>query len=532
MDVADVRTVRRSPEPPAVLASSDASRRQPRWLVVGAATAVIAGIVLRFWTTSDLWLDEALTVNIARLPLREIPDALRHDGAPPLYYFLLHGWIQLFGEGDAAVRALSGLFGVAAFPVVWLAGRKLAGRQVAWTALLLLATSPFGIRFSTETRMYALVTLLTLVGYLALMSALDSPTLPRLVAVGVLTGLLLLTHYWAIYLLTAAAIPLFVIARSPPARAGGNNDRSVAARRAIAAIAGGCVLFLPWVPIFLGQLRHTGTPWGDPPSLRALVNALSEFAGGVTSAGRGLAVVIFALAALALFGRAIDSRHIELDLHTRPLGRGLAVVIASTLLIAVGIGIATRSAYASRYTAVVFGLFILFIALGPTSFADPRVRCSIIAVAMVAGLWGASDNITEQRTQAGDLAAAITAESRRGDVVGYCPDQLGPGVSRLLGDGFTQLTYARARPPELVDWVDYAERLERADPRAFGDLLHERAGSGHDVFLVFSGDYRTHVDVCEQIVGRLAELRNGRRVVKADPEAFYEHAELYRFQPR
>jgi hypothetical protein len=525
MDVADVRTVRRSPEPSAVLASSDASRWQPRWLVVGAAAAVVAGIVLRFWTTSDLWLDEALTVNIARLPLGDIPDALRHDGAPPLYYFLLHGWIQLFGEGDFAVRALSGVFGVAALPVVWLAGRKLAGRHVAWVALLLLATSPFGIRFSTETRMYSLVTLLSLVGYLALTSALDSPTLPRLAAVSAITGLLPLTHYWAIYLLVAAAIALLVIARH-------KHSNAAAARRATAAMAVGCVLFLPWVPIFLSQLRHTGTPWGEPPSLRALVNAISEFAGGVTSAGRGLAIVIFALAALALFGRAIDGRHIELDLRTRPLGRGLAVVIAATLLIAVGIGLATSTAYAARYTAVVFGLFILFIALGPSSFADPRVRGGIVAVAMVAGLWGGAASITAQRTQAGDVAAAITAEGRPGDVVGYCPDQLGPGVSRRLGAGFTQLTYAGARPPELVDWVDYAKRLERADPRAFAELLDERAGSGRDVFLVFSGDYRTHDNVCEQIVGRLAELRNASRLVQSDPETFFEHAELYRFQPR
>ena len=525
MDVADVRTVRRPPEPSAVLDPSDTSGRRRRWLVAAAATAVVASIVLRFWTTSDLWLDEALTVNIARLPLGDIPDALRHDGAPPLYYFLLHGWIQLFGEGDAAVRALSGLFGVATLPVVWLAGRRLAGRQVAWIALLLLATSPFGIRFSTETRMYSLVTLLTLVGYLALRSALDSPTLPRLAAVGVITGLLLLTQYWAIYLLIATAIPLLVIVRH-------KHSNAAAARRAIAAMAAGCVLFLPWVPIFLSQLRHTGTPWGEPPSLRALVNAVSEFAGGVTSAGRGLAIVIFALAALALFGRAIDGRHIELDLHTRPLGRGLAVVIGATLLIAVGIGLATGSAYAARYTAVVFGLFILFIALGPSSFADRRVRGGIVAVAIVAGLWGGTDNITAQRTQAGDLAAAITAEGRPGDVVGYCPDQLGPGVSRLLGAGFTELTYAQARPPELVDWVDYAERLERADPRAFAQLLDERAGTGHDVFLVFSGDYRTHDDVCEQIVGRLAELRSASRKVKAEPETFFEHAELYRFQPR
>jgi hypothetical protein len=525
MDVADVRTVRRSPEPSAVLDLLDTSGPRRRWLVVGAVLVVAAGVVLRFWTTSDLWLDEALTVNIARLPLGDIPDALRHDGAPPLYYYLLHGWIQLFGDGDVAVRALSGVFGVAALPVIWFAGRRLAGRQVAWIALLLLATSPFGIRFSTEARMYSLVTLLTLAGYVALTSALDGPTLPRLAAVAVVTGLLMLTHYWAIYLLMATAMVLFVIAR-------GTGLRATAARRVIVATAAGSLLFLPWVPIFLSQLRHTGTPWGEPPSLRALVNAISEFAGGVTSAGRGLAIMIFALAALALFGRAIDNRHIELDIRTRPRGRGLAIVIGVTLLIAVGIGLATSSAYAARYTAVVFGLFILLIALGPSTFADRRVRAGVVAVATVAGLWGGTDNIDTQRTQAGDLAAAITADGHPGDVVGYCPDQLGPGVSRILGPGFTQLTYARARPPELVDWVDYAERLERADPRAFAELLDARAGSSHDVFLVFSGDYRTHKDVCEAIVGRLAELRDATRRVQSDPETFFEHAELYRFQPR
>jgi len=310
------------------------------------------------------------------------------------------------------------------------------------------------------------------------------------------------------------------------------GPRGAASRRVLAATIAGGLLFLPWVPIFLSQLRHTGTPWGEPPSLRALVNAVSEFAGGITSAGRGLAVLIFALAALALFGKPIDGRHIELDLHTRPRGRGLAVVVATTLLIAVGIGLATSSTYAARYTVVVFGIFILFIALGPTSFADRRVRAGVVAVATVTGLWGGTDNITAQRTQAGELAAAITAEGRPGDVVGYCPDQLGPGVSRILDAGFMQLTYARGRPPELVDWVDYSERLERADPRAFAELLDERAGPGHDVFLVFSGDYRTHEDICEEIVGRLAEVRTASRRVQAEPEEYFEHAELYRFQPR
>ena len=75
---------------------------------VGVGRCVAAGIVLRFWTRSALWLDEALTVDIARLPLHEIPEALKHDGAPPLYYYLLHFWISLFGQSNVAVRSLSG----------------------------------------------------------------------------------------------------------------------------------------------------------------------------------------------------------------------------------------------------------------------------------------------------------------------------------------------------------------------------------------------------------------------------------------
>ncbi len=77
-------------------------------LAVGTVLALVAALVLRFWTSSDLWLDEALTVNISKLPIHEIPSYLRRDGAPPLFYFLLHFWMGVFGSSDLAVRALPG----------------------------------------------------------------------------------------------------------------------------------------------------------------------------------------------------------------------------------------------------------------------------------------------------------------------------------------------------------------------------------------------------------------------------------------
>ena len=157
---------------------------------VGVVIVVAAGLLLRFWTRSGLWLDEALTVDVARLPLHELPNALKHDGAPPLYYVLLHFWISLFGQSDDAVRSLSGVFAVLTLPVAWLCGKRFGGRATAWTMLVLLASAPFAVYYATESRMYSLVILLTGLGYLALARAVAQPRPGNLIAVAVVTAAL------------------------------------------------------------------------------------------------------------------------------------------------------------------------------------------------------------------------------------------------------------------------------------------------------------------------------------------------------
>ena len=188
---------------------------------------IVAGIVLRFATRSDLWLDEALSVNISRLPYGDIPEWLRHDGAPPLYYFMLHAWTDVFGTTDFAVRSLSGVLSVATFVPMWFAGRRIAGRAGAWIAVAILAASPFAIGFGSETRMYSLVMLLVTIGYLAVRRLLERPSLGRQAVVALITGLLLYTHYWSFYLIAvvSGAVDLAGVAglgrRPTPCGAGG-----------------------------------------------------------------------------------------------------------------------------------------------------------------------------------------------------------------------------------------------------------------------------------------------------------------------
>ena len=488
--------------------------------VVAIGLACAAGVVLRSFTRSELWLDEALTVHLAEVPLGELSDVLRRDGAPPLYYALLHVWMAIVGTGNEAVRWLSAVFGVATLPLLYRAGRRLGGPVVGAGALVLLATSPFAIRYGTEARMYALVALLVAAGWLVVVNALERPTAAWLVGVGVVSGALLLTHYWSFYLVGCAAGVLALAAWRRVL------DRGTVARVLVAAGLGSALLFGPWVPAFLYQRAHTGTPWGTAPGpVEVAFTTLVDLGGGPYPEGQALAGLLAAFTLLALFGRAIDGRHIELDLWTRPGARGEALVAATTLLLAVAVGTLTASAFASRYTSVAFPLIVLVAAYGLRTLADRRVVAGVLVVASLLGVAGGVRNLVYRRTSADAVVAAILANGGRpGDVVAYCPDQLGPDVTRVLPDGFVEVTFPDLADPRLVDWVDYGDRMAAADPAAFGQGVLERSG-GRTIWYVWMPGYRTLDKKCERINDTLGNARpTNKQLLDPDKTVFERHA--------
>jgi mannosyltransferase len=499
-------------------ADTDARTRLPSWVVPATVGAIVAvGIALRFFQRSPLWLDEALSVNIARLSPGDLLDALRHDGHPPLYYLLLHYWMELVGEGDAAVRALSGVFAVASLPLVWVAGRRLAGRAGARWALVVAALSPYWVRYATEARMYSLVMLLVLAGYVLLLHALERPTWPRLVGLTLVSGLLLLTHYWAFYLLAALGLVLVLRAWRRP------DDRAATVRTIVAVAAGG-LLFLPWLGGFLYQTAHTGTPWGDPFRPTAIVQAsLTDMGGGtVTEAGLyGTVVVVLVL--LALFARRAEGNEVVLDMRTTPIVRDELLVVVVTIGLGAVAGIVTSATFQSRYAAVVVPFVLLAAAVGLVRLPAGRVRlvagAAYVGLATIGLVWV---NHFE-RSQSEEVAAAVAERAAPGDVVVYCPDQLGPAYSRTMPDGLVEMPYpAIDTSPDRVDWVDYATRNQAADPRELAAEIRQRA-DGHAIFLVWMPDYKTFGDQCTDLV---SELGVDETLVVQDGARFFEPASL------
>ena len=522
------------------------------------AVAVLVGTVLRFMADSPMWLDEALTANISELPPDELLDALRSDGHPPLYYLLAHVWGGLFGTSDMTLRALSGVLSVAALPLLWVAARRRIGPVGAWVAVAVLAMSPFAVRYGSEFRMYALVMLEVLVVWL-LVGDLWAGRRPqwRAPLLAVAAGALLWTHYWGMFLLGAIGV-VALLRMWRPSLGTSEHDwgggvpaaaDSATVRRGswwvIGSLVVGGVIFLPWVPSFLQQLATTGTPWAEATRPTAALGLfLADLGGGIPPESYVAAGVIVVLVVFGVFGRpGRRPEDIELTARSVPTVRWEAVVAAVAFAAGVGAGFAGGTAFATRYASVVVPLVAIVVAAGVVVVRRPSIRAGLLAGLCVLGAAGILNELGSDRSQSGVIAESIAADVQPGDVVAFCPDQLGPagerslrqalGVDGLDEQGIRAITLPGGGDPRLVDWVDYAERNAAATPGSEVDAIAAAAGDTGTVYLVWNPAYRTYEGFCEAVVdGLAAQFPSVVQLVDAAPKDFYEHAVLTRFARR
>ncbi|MGH2877708.1 MAG: glycosyltransferase family 39 protein, partial [Solirubrobacteraceae bacterium] len=149
------------------------------WLL---AAIVVLGALLRFTTLNEqsLWFDEATTWGIVHHGLGHVLATVpRTESTPPLYYVLLWLWSRVFGTGAVGLRSFSALCGTLTIPIMWAIGRRLVSERVGLVAALLTAVNPLLFWYAQEARSYSLLLLLSAVSLLALVRALQAPSVPR-----------------------------------------------------------------------------------------------------------------------------------------------------------------------------------------------------------------------------------------------------------------------------------------------------------------------------------------------------------------
>jgi MFS family permease len=408
-------------------------RRAAVPLALGAL--VLASLLLRTQNLGvNFWIDEALSVGIADRPLTDIPDALRLDGSPPLFYMLLHGWMRLLGDrSEETTHLLSLILATATIPVAWAFMRTLFGERAGWCAAVLAASNPFITHYAQETRMYALVILLGTIASATFVGAFLQQRGPRWNAgFAIALILLLYTHNWALFFGAAAGSIWLLLVRD---------------RRGVYTFAAVAVAYLPWVPALLFQARHTGAPWARAPDFEQLYD-VPRILLGPTELGILVAVAVFAAVALR-------------DHEQRNRIATLVGLFALTVMIA-WLASQASPAWANRYLAVALPPLLL----GAAALAAYAGRAGVVVVAAVA-LFSYGDKGPSTKSNVANVAAAIAPTLRSGDLVVSTQPEQAPALAYYLED-VEGLRWATLFGPltdlGVTDWRDGVERLEASSP--------------------------------------------------------------------
>jgi mannosyltransferase len=182
--------------------------RDTRILLVTVAAIFLSALALRLYAidAQSLWSDEGSTIALSSRSFEQILRDTAQDVHPPLYYWILHAWMDLVGSSVFAVRSLSAVCGALTVAITYILGRRWFGTPSAVVATIAATLSPLAIYYSQETRMYALLMLLSALAWLALDGWLTSVRWYLLVLSWLITLAAISTHYFAATLIAATGL--------------------------------------------------------------------------------------------------------------------------------------------------------------------------------------------------------------------------------------------------------------------------------------------------------------------------------------
>ncbi len=186
--------------------------------VLAAVLAAALGARAVFW--APLNVDEELTRRVATEPFGSIFHIVSSErGGGPLHFWLMHFTLEWPG-GLVGLRVPSMIFFTASLPAVALIALELAGATAAAAAVLLTATAPLAISYSTFGRPHALLLCWIEWGTLLALRAARLGGRRRWIVAGAVLGSSVFVHPTApLYAATAGLAALVYAPRSPRALA-------------------------------------------------------------------------------------------------------------------------------------------------------------------------------------------------------------------------------------------------------------------------------------------------------------------------
>ena len=404
-----------------------------RWLksnnlIILLFLIVAVGSALRFYDlgTESLWLDEATSVRTSALDVNSLVIERAGAGHVPLYFIILHFWVNLTGTSEAAVRSLSAIFGILTILITCLAGKELFNYRVGLIASLLSSISYFHIYFSQEARPYALLLVLSVLSYLFFIKILKYDRNWYYVSYFVVNFLLGYTHFYSIFIITSQIFYFCLFW----------NRYRVQRWRFIETLAGIALSLIP--ALFLLGLTYLKLTvrgfWITRPSSSTLFDTFAIYAGY----GWGRDILLWLFSLLALLSLRLVKRTEGKWILRKPLGSLksmswsigfesvdevllLIVWLLFPVLIPFLVSQVTTPFYFFKYAIGASPAFYLLVARGISIFNAKKWLSLILPLIItLSGLGLHSYYVNDVKEQWREVTKLVETESREGDVIVIC----------------------------------------------------------------------------------------------------------------
>ncbi|MBI2601342.1 glycosyltransferase family 39 protein [Candidatus Daviesbacteria bacterium] len=177
--------------------------KQPAWAVLPLILLVAFAVNSFTLQSQSLRLDEAQSIWVTTKSVPELLKITAEDVHVPLYFLLLHVWLQIFGTDVVVARSLSLVFFITSLFALYQLTKQVSNKKIAILSVVLFSFSPFIVWYSSESRMYSLFVLMSILNSIFFLKFLKSGGVEGKFGLFLSTLFGFLTHYFFLFLVAA-----------------------------------------------------------------------------------------------------------------------------------------------------------------------------------------------------------------------------------------------------------------------------------------------------------------------------------------
>lgn len=449
---------------------------------------LLIGIFLRLYDIGgeSLWWDEGFSIQFANLKISQIFFLQEHN--PPLYYIILHWWMNLFKISEFSVRFPSAIYGSIAILMIYNIGSEIFDEEVGKISSLLLALSVFHIEYSQEARTYSFTVLLTLLSVYFFIKLLKKVSFRFLIGYILCSILLMYSHAYGLFIIIAQNVYFIALVLFS------REDGELSFKRWVLIQGILIILFAPWVSIFISQAYNhnvQGDFWIKAPCLGSIISSFREFSSG----SRFLMLVFGMLSLLSLlsyekiqgdfdrknFFKSIQSYSWKISFFQTDKIFLLSLWLLMPILLPFVISKFLQPIYATKYTIVASLAFYLLAAKGISNIKFSYFKSMVISVVVFFSFVQIYNYYTEiNKEQWREVANYIETSAKNDDLLLF---NSGGAINRVFDYYSKRPCLTKKKFPEKTRIVD-EENIKELEPtvedynRVWLILSHSRDEKG------------------------------------------------------